>query len=249
MKNEFQSCLSVHFGSSVSVSCSLFTRFTVLFLIAQIGLALNLPESRGITLSWEKNMLSIRDPGLLSGQVQVWYLEAFCRSGSTSQDWGKTVIPHRTHKTEQSQDGKLLRLRSEVEGGVEVLHEIRAGDDDVSFLVTASNHGPEYVDVVWAQPCMRVGDFTGRKQEDYIEKCFIIAGDGLKTLDKTRRAEEALYRGGQVYVPAGIDRKDVNPRPLSPDVPSPNLIGCFSASGDRILAMAFEPCQEVSAAG
>jgi hypothetical protein len=217
----------------------------ILLLIQKLGSGPALPEPGRITVSWENNLLSIRDPSLPGGAIQVWYLEAFCRSGSTSRDWGKTVIPHRTEKVEESKDGKLLKLRSEVEGGVEVLHEIRAGDDDVDFLVTASNHGKDYVDVVWVQPCMRVGGFTGRKQEDYVEKCFIFVDGGLKTLDKTRRSEEALYRGGQVYVPSGIDRKDVNPRPLSPDLPSANLIGCFSASGDRILAMAFEPCQEL----
>ncbi|HVR76256.1 MAG TPA: PQQ-binding-like beta-propeller repeat protein, partial [Planctomycetota bacterium] len=51
--------------------------------------------------------------------------------------------------------------------------------------------------------------------------------------------------GGQVYVPAGIDRADVNPRPLSRSIPSNGLIGCFSADGKRILATAWEPYQEL----
>src|SRR5262245_32953542 len=129
----------------------------ILLLIAKLGSAPALPEPKGITITWENNMLSIHDPSLPGGPIQVWYLEAFCRSGSTSRDWGKTVIPHQTKKLEERKDGKLLKLRSEVEGGVEVLHEIRAGDDEVNFVVTASNHGKDYVDAVWVQPCMRVG--------------------------------------------------------------------------------------------
>jgi hypothetical protein len=38
---------------------------------------------------------------------------------------------------------------------------------------------------------------------------------------------------------------DVNPRPLSDDVPSNGLIGCFSADEKMILAVAFEPYQEL----
>ena len=64
-------------------------------------------------------------------------------------------------------------------------------------------------------------------------------------LDKTRRTVEARYRGGQVYVPAGINRADVNPRPLSPDVPVNGLIGCVSADGKLLLANAWDHTQEL----
>ena len=65
------------------------------------------------------------------------------------------------------------------------------------------------------------------------------------TLDHLPRNEEAIYKGGQVYVPAGIDRADVNPRPLSDVVPSNGLIGCFSKDGTMLLATAWEPSQEL----
>ena len=42
-----------------------------------------------------------------------------------------------------------------------------------------------------------------------------------------------------------MDRDDVNPRPLSPLVPSNGLIGCYSADEKMICAIAFEPCQEL----
>ncbi len=202
-------------------------------------------EPRGLTLAWEKNMLSIHGQDIPGGEVEVWYLEAYCRSGSTNREWAQTVIPHRTEKLEESPDRRRIKLRCEVEGGVEVIHEIRAGEDEVDFRVTATNHGASRADVVWVQPCLRAGAFTGREQKDYVEKCFIFIDETLTTLDKTRREEDALYKGGQVYVPHGIDRDDVNPRPLSPDEPSSGLIGCFSADGSRILANAWEPCQEL----
>ena len=50
---------------------------------------------------------------------------------------------------------------------------------------------------------------------------------------------------GQVWCPKNVDRNDVNPRPLSPDVPSNGLIGCFSADDKMILASAWEPYQEL----
>src|SRR4051794_12675701 len=58
-------------------------------------------------------------------------------------------------------------------------------------------------------------------------------------------AKEALYTPGQVWCPAHVDRNDVNPRPLSPLVPSNGLIGCFSADGSKVLATAWEPYQEL----
>jgi hypothetical protein len=58
-------------------------------------------------------------------------------------------------------------------------------------------------------------------------------------------AEKARYTPGQVYCPKHVDRRDVNPRPLSELVPSNGLVGCFSKSGDMILASAWEPYQEL----
>jgi hypothetical protein len=46
-------------------------------------------------------------------------------------------------------------------------------------------------------------------------------------------------------VPAGINTNDVNPRPLSPDVPVNNLIGCFSADQRWLLATAWDQTQEL----
>lgn len=50
---------------------------------------------------------------------------------------------------------------------------------------------------------------------------------------------------GQVYCPKHVDRNDVNPRPLSKLVPSSGLCGCYSADEKLILAVAWEPYQEI----
>jgi len=202
-------------------------------------------SSAGLTLTWDRNLLVIQDAKIPGGRVEINYLEAYCRSGSTNRRWEETVIPHRTEKLDATSDGKSMRLLSKLQGGVEVQHEIRAGQDEVTFQVKAVNRGSGYVDAVWVQPCIRVGPFTGRGQQDYVERSFIFVTGKLTPLDKTRRTTEAIYKGGQVYVPGGIDLADVNPRPISPDVPSNGLIGCFSADGRYILATAWEPYQEL----
>ena len=87
--------------------------------------------------------------------------------------------------------------------------------------------------------------FTGLDQSNYVSRSFIFTTKGLTTLDKTRRQEEALYRGGQVYVPKGINLADVNPRPVCQDQPTNGLIGCFSGDEKLIFATAWEPYQEL----
>jgi len=199
--------------------------------------------AEGITIAWTNNMLTIRSPKLAGDHLDIWYLEAFCRSGSTRRDWNQTTIPHRTELLQA--DPKHLRLRTRVGPDVEVLHEIRAGKDDVDFRVELTNHGGQAADVQWFQPCMRVAHFTGLNQSNYIQRSFIFTRNGLTMLDQMPRAEEARYRGGQVYVPAGIPIEDVNPRPISSEQPVNGLIGCFSADGKSLVAMAWDQTQEL----
>jgi hypothetical protein len=58
-------------------------------------------------------------------------------------------------------------------------------------------------------------------------------------------ATKARYTPGQVWCPGHVPREDVNPRPLSKEVPSNGLIGCYSADKKIILALAWEPYQEL----
>lgn len=202
-------------------------------------------DAAGLRLEWSENILTIRGDGLSGGDVKVWYLEAFCRPGSTDRQWRRTVIPHRTELVEADADGRRLRLRSKLADGVVVTHDIRAGADEVDFRLVAHNPTQTPSEAHWAQPCIRVGPFTGRGQDDYLSKCFIFIDGHLSRMPCEPWATTARYTPGQVWSAPGVDRRDVNPRPLSEITPSSGLIGCFSADGKMLLATAWEPYQEL----
>jgi hypothetical protein len=202
-------------------------------------------KSEQLSVSWADNYLTIRGPRLPEEGIKVHYLEAYCRPGSTDRDWGETVIKHKTDLLSASADGRLLKLRCVLGDGVQVTHEIIAGKDEVSFDLTATNPTDRASEAHWAQPCVRVGNFTGKNQQDYVSSCFIFLDGRLSRLPTQPWAEKARYTPGQVYCPKHVDRRDVNPRPLSDLVPSNGLIGCFSKDGSLILASAWEPYQEL----
>jgi hypothetical protein len=197
-------------------------------------------------LTWTNNLLRITGPNMPGGYIEVWYLEAFCRSGSTHRKWDQTTIPHKTELTDPRPHH--LQFRTRVEPSVVVDHVLKTKVDEVEIEMTIRNESTEFVDVQWFQPCVRLARFTGRNQTNYIEKSFIFTSDttnGLKLLSELPRTEEAIYRGGQVYVPEGIPMEDVNPRPISTIKPSNNLIGAFSADGKKIFATAWDQTQEL----
>lgn len=197
-----------------------------------------------LTLSWTNNLLTVSSPELPGGKLEIWYLEAFCRKGSTHREWGKTTLRHKTVLL--SSEPHHLRFRTTVEPEVEVLHELLAESDSVRFDFKLTNRGSQPIDLEWFQPaCIRVERFTGANQSNYIARSFIFTERGLTTLDKTGRREQALYRGGQVYVPRGINLEDVNPRPIASVQPTNGLIGCFSADGTHLLATASSATQEL----
>jgi hypothetical protein len=208
-------------------------------------------QSDGLTISWEKRFLTIRGdfPGK---EIEIHYLEAYCRPGSTDRDWRQTVIPHQSKLIEASKDGKRIVLRDELEDGVVAEHVITAGEDEVDFRVTIRNPTDQKSFAHWAQPCIRVDRFTGAGNEDarerwpdYIRRCFLYIDDELTFLPTEPWVDQARYVYGQVYVPEGVDRDDVNPRPLSPLVPSNGLCGCVSGDESKIMAVAWEPYQEI----
>jgi hypothetical protein len=214
-----------------------------LFLASAISATGRAADS--LQISWTNNLLTVTAPGLPGGKLDIWYLEAFCRKGAHKQDWNKTTIPHKTTLLEASPDGKQLKLRTTI-GDVEMMHVLRAGADNIDIQYRLVNHGSEPSQIEWFEPaCIRVEAFTGCQQSNYTAKSFIFTERGLTTLDKTRRTEDALYRGGQVYVPKGISLEDANPRPLCQDSPTNGLIGCFSADGKYLLATAFDTTHEL----
>ena len=160
------------------------------------------------------------------------------------------MIPHRTELKSINAAGDRISLRSTLDDGVIVDHEITArridtNGDEVDFRLTATNPTDKQSDAQWAQPCVRVDKFTGQGQADYLPFCFVYLAGKQARLPTKPWAENARYVPGQVYCPAGVSRNDLNPRPLSSLVPSNGLIGCYSGDGKQILATAWEPYQEL----
>lgn len=227
-------------------------RRSLLVLCFSLAAATALAEERKpLSIAWDKNYLTIRGefPG---DELKILYLEAYCRPGSTDRDWKETVIPHQAELIEASTDGRVIRLRDKLADGVVVEHTITAGQDEVDFRLVAHNPTDKASEAHWAQPCIRVDKFTGTANTDarelvpaYARKCFLFIDGKLTRLPTEPWADKARYVPGQVYCPKGVDRNDVNPRPLSPLVPSSGLCGCFSADEKQIMAVAWEPYQEI----
>ena len=208
------------------------------------GAALSADADDGLTLHWTNKMLTVSGPALPGGNLEILYLEAFCRKGSTDRDWRKTVLPHRTRLV--AAEPGYLSFRTTIEPEAVMLHEVRVSSNGLDFDYTLTNEGQQPLDLEWFQPaCIRVARFTGLDQSNYISRSFIFTERGLTTLDKTRRREEGFYRGGQVYIPKGINLADVNPRPICQDQPVNGLIGCFSADGKQLLATASTSTHEL----
>src|SRR4051812_10328574 len=199
----------------------------------------------GLRLSWKDDILTIRGERLPGGEVTIHYIEAYCRPGSTDRDWHETTIGHTTRLLSTSDDGKSLKLRCLLKDGVTVDHEITAGPDDVTFNLVAHNSTEKASQAQWAQPCVRVDKFSGADQKTYLAKSFIFLDGKLTRMPTPHWATQARYTPGQEWCPADVDRNDVNPRPLNPDVPSNGLIGCFSTDEKTIFATAWEPYQEL----
>ncbi len=215
------------------------------------------PANVPLRLSWKKNILTIEGsddpsgPRLPGGKMDVLYIEAYCRPNSQTTDWGRTVIGHRTEVVSLSDDRTRLALRCTLRDGVVVDHVITAKHDEIDFRIIARNPTAKASEAHWAQPCIRVGAFTGRgdpqnpRTFEYIEKSFVFLEGKLERMPTRDWAREARYVPGQVWAAPSVPRTDVNPRPLSKHTPSNGLIGCFSADDRTVFATAFEPYQEL----
>lgn len=213
------------------------------------------PVSAGepsLTLERTDHWLIIHGTHIPGGSLRINYLEAYCRAGSTNADWGKqTVIQHRSEVVSRSQDGKELRLQDTLADGVIVEHLITAKDDEINFRLQISNPTDKPSEAHWAQPCVRLASFTGFGKDaggnldDYLPKCFVFLNGQLTRMPTRNWAKEGRYTPGQVWRPLYVPADDVNPRPVSKQVTSNGLIGCFSADEKMAFAMAAEPYQEL----
>jgi len=204
---------------------------------------LDADPDQNIKLDYNERMLMVTHPLLGDKPLRIDCMEAYCKKGSTHRRWENTIVPQQNDVISKSPHE--IKVKTSLATGVEVMHRFAVVADEILFESTFTNPTDKPVDVEWMQPCIRVSDFTGLGQDEYIRKCFIFTQKGLTRLNETNRTIKAIYRGGQVYVPAGIDRDDVNPRPLSPDLPANKLIGCFSADGKALLATAWTDVQEL----
>ncbi len=221
----------------------------LLTLLIQDGIG----QSPSLTLDYQApHWLVIRGDHLPNSEIRINYMEAYCRAGSTDADWVKhTVIPHKAEPVSLSQEKTLLRLHDRVADGVIADHEIVASKEEVTFRIVAQNPTAVASEIHWAQPCIRLGDFTGfdnkgKDIDDYLPKCFLFIDGKLTRMNAiVPWNRKARYVPGQVWCPKNVPRTDVNPRPLSDIVPSNGLIGCFSKDEKWIFAVAFDPYQEL----
>lgn len=218
-------------------------------IIGTLGISDGRAES--LSLDWSNNWLTVCGPMLPEQGLRVHYLEAVCRANSREADWvTHTLIPHRTDLVRRTADGFEVQLITFVEDGLQMYHRIRAGNDEVDFLVEAVHTGLERSVAEWAQVCPRLGPFTGYSDagpdlNDYLPNCFIVLDGTLAHLPTAQWATQARYTPGQVWRPRHVPPNDVNPRPLNPRTPDAGLIGCFSADRRTIWATAWEPYQEL----
>jgi hypothetical protein len=204
-------------------------------------------ERPPLTIRWDNNFLTISGERLPGREMKVNYLEAYCRPNSHTTDWGShTVIGHKTEMVSANKQRTEIKLRDTLSDGVTVDHTIKAGNDNIDIRIVAHNLTDKTSEAHWAQPCVRVGDFTGTKPGyDYVRKSFVFLDGKLAMMPTKDWATEARYTPGQVWAGPGVKPDDVNPRPLNPNTPSNGLIGCFSADDRMIFAMAFDHYQEL----
>ena len=224
------------------------------FVLILVGIAKrDTSQVTDITIGWKDNILSIYHPQIPGGKIDTWYLEAYCRPGSTDRPWNETTISHRTELVSINDLKTEIKLKCTLEDGVRVDHLIRATRTGVSFDLIANNPTGKVSEAHWAQPCISVGKFTGQGADEtddayaYIKKSFIFQDkddipDFLPTKDW---ATKARYVPGQVWCPKNVNRDDVNPRPLHPSAPHKNIIGCVSADKKWLMASVWEPYQEL----
>jgi hypothetical protein len=218
------------------------TALTLVLLVSPLSTC----AEQALSISWTNNLLTVSDPRLPGGKLEIWYLEAFCRSGAWNRDWRQTTLIHKTTLIRADPAHHHLEFRTLIDPNVELRHQIKAGSDELDLQFEFTNAGVAAVDLQWFEPaCIRVGPFTGCTQSNYTARSFIFTEAGLTPLDLLRRTTNALYLGGQVYLPRSVSAADGNPRPICLDHPENGLIGCFSVDGRWLLATASDRTHEL----
>ena len=199
-------------------------------------------------ISWQpaedKGYVIVQGDRLRGATVKVWYVELYMGPESHSR-WPGATIQHTTRLVDADTNGQWLKLRCALDDGVLIDHEITVDADVIDFRSTAANPSRRDSDVAWGAPCVIVDDFTGGDAESYLSKCFIFLNGQLARLPVEPWARHAVETPGQVWCPRHVNRADVEPHPLSELVPDNGLIGCFSADEECVMAIAWEPYQNL----
>ena len=87
-----------------------------------------------LAMSLSNNLLTVSDARLPGGKLEIWYLEAFCRTGAWAREWKQTTLPHKTTLTRADKGRGRLEFRTLVEPGVEVRHDIQSHPDRKSVV-------------------------------------------------------------------------------------------------------------------
>ena len=162
-------------------------------------------QSGAITLERDKNWLILHDERVPTGKIRINYLEAYCRPNSTDADWHDTTIGHKTELTNISENKKNMQLSCTLSDGVIIKHDIRSSEDEVIFEIKAHNPTAKISQAHWAQPCIRIGEFTdfpieARNSMITSKKCFIFINGKLERMNEIKpwamKASTHLVRYG-----------------------------------------------------
>ena len=134
-------CTSSHHQFQAVNKGNISMRSTTGVLATTVGLSLMTQAcAEPLRLDWSSNMLTIRGDHLPVREINVHYLEAYCRANSHTTNWsGHTVVGHQTQLISQSNDRSRLHLRCEVGDGITVDHVITSTHDVVEFRLDAHN--------------------------------------------------------------------------------------------------------------
>src|SRR5205823_11939151 len=80
-----------------------------------------------------------------------------------------SVIPQQTVRLDGNGPTRRLRLKTTLEGGVEVEHDLRTVPEGVRFDLRLTNTGDRAVDVEWAQPCLQLAAFRSEEHTSELQ--------------------------------------------------------------------------------
>src|SRR4051812_360177 len=93
------------------------SRFIRVHLCSSVAFLVLSFSTCALEISWTNNLLTVTGSNLPGGKLDVWYLEAFCRSGAHNRDWRQTTLPHKTTLL-TNENNRVLRFHTLVQTNV-----------------------------------------------------------------------------------------------------------------------------------